>query len=234
MIDVCAGRYKSSTPPLVRCSSDDRSQIVVLFDGSGSWGTGAEAAAWCRESLAANLAVGPDFTHTEFTQALEAAAATLSDVTRANEWGWSFSVAAIVIRDSVVYGLAAGGFSIGLLREGAPMRRLFAPDRLVDELVRTGQLSHGDAKTSTYRRILLSPCFGDKPDALRTRAQEALQPGDRVILGDPDLLDLLATLPPDAPVPRAIELRDRVEQLGGQSCPTAVLLVESFPHGYSA
>lgn len=234
MIDVCAGRYNLSTPPLVRGSPDNRSQIVVLFDGSGSWGAGAEAAAWCRESLAANLVVGPDFTDTEFTQALEASAATLSDAIRADEWGWSFSVAAVVIRDSVVHGLAAGGFSIGLLREGAPMRRLFAPDRLIDELVRTGQLSPDDAKTSIHRRLLLSPCFGDKPDALRTRAQEALQSGDRLILGDPDLLDLLATLPPDASVPRAIELRDRVEQLGGRSCPTAVLLMESFPHGCSA
>ena len=222
LIAACPNRFNNGVAPIV-FPRDGEQAALFAFDGSGSWGSGAETTAWFREWIAATVRDSDDLTPEAVNETLVAAIRELpSDLTDC-DFGWTFSLAVILCRQDTVHVAASGSFAaIALNSRG--IERLVVPTRLVDELVAHGTISAEEAETHRYRRIICSPCFGaDNLPRLIWSQPISWAPGDRIALGDAALPRFLETrdfrLDPNNP----IQLRDAVERYGGSSTSTAIV-----------
>lgn len=226
MITACSSRFERDCPPLMWCASAAHAGVVLL-DGVASWGSGAEAAAWTRERLAREFADAPPAGPRELSDALAVAIAAMPHSIASDDWGWSFSAAALLIADGRLHAATLGRHAIVMVRSRGTIV-LATPARLVDDLVASGQIAAADAERHELSGILKGPFLGEACADLPWAAPIAVDEGDRVLVGDaalPRLLELhgleLRTDP--------IQLRDAVEHGGGRSSSTAIIAFEALP-----
>ena len=224
MNSTCTSRHRGAAEPIVWSSASARG--VILLDGSGSWGAGAEAAAWIRHALAERLPdeeIEPKTVSAELTRAI----AQLPDSISGDELGWHFSIAAVLFGGTHVQVTALGVFSI-LLIHNQEARPLVTAKRLIDDLVAAGHLSRAEAEQHEYRKILVGPFFGPGATELCWSEPVPVSSADQILIGDASIITCVAAHASLLQIRHALALRDELERLGGHSCPTAIL---SCAHG---
>jgi hypothetical protein len=218
LISVSANRFSGAVEPLV--VNTRHGQVVYALDGSGSWGTGVEAAAWFREWIASNSKVFEPSPQS-VTEALVTAIQSLPDDITDCEFHWSFSLAvAICGSDTVQIGSSGSLAAIALCPN--ELKHLFVPTRLIEELVSHGTISADEAQSHKYARIISSPFFGaDNGAELQWSDPIPWCDDDRVVLGDAALPRFLEAH--EFTFRTAIELRDAIEGFGGSSTSTVIV-----------
>ncbi len=221
MIAACASRFDRDCPPLTWQITAGHGGFLLL-DGVSSWGSGAEAAAWTRVRLAHVFELRPPTSPHALADELMSTLRNLPDSITADDWGWSFSVAAAVIYGGTIQVASLGRHAIIALKQGQSIT-LAAPIRLVDDLVALGRVSPADAERHPLNRIMKGPFLGDAGATLDWNPPVALDGFDAVVAGDAALPRLLAlrnmTLCSDP-----VQVRDAVENCGGRSSSTAIIL----------
>ena len=164
--------------PRVLVRADEGTLLVAIFDGSGSWGTGIEAAAWTRARLGDLWRAPTTLSSDRIRDDLLAIEGTLPKELVGDEFGWSFSLlVALASRDRVTI-VRVGNQSVIRLRSGRA-ERLAGPDMLVDRLVATGTCTVEEA-SAAVGHLCLGPYFGDSPAAVSGHAAEASARGDKL------------------------------------------------------
>jgi len=218
LISLCSSRFPTGVEPLV--VQFPSGCIVYALDGSGSWGTGAEASAWFRNWIAEesdDSITSPQ----KVTELLAAGIRAIPHEITECDFHWAFSVAVAICQSKCVQVGASGSIAaIGIRLNG--FERLFVPNMLVDELISRGSISRNDAHFQKYRRICCGPFFGfDNNHELNWSAPFQLCDGDRVVLGDAVLPDFLDNR--KFTFTTAVETRDAIENYGGSSTPTVIV-----------
>lgn len=224
MISACPNRYTDCVEPLVYSRSDGQ-EALFLFEGSGSWGAGAKAAAWFREHIADRHEASTVFTPDSITETLTYLIHRLPKQFSEDDFGWQFSLAVAIVGHNKVYVSAAGSFSAVVTHARTnTVEHLVKPIRLVDELVLRGNIPASEAKTHPLRHIVCGPFFGmERVVPLIWTEHSLLRSGDRIVLGDPALPSFFDTVPFD---PLEVKmLRDEIERFGGRSSPTAIVTI---------
>jgi hypothetical protein len=212
-IQCCPGRYPGSTPIFAKRSSDGARALLVLLDGSGSWGFGAEAANACFARLDASkidyhATVGD--VHAELEGALAHAP---------QEWeeeGYDFSLAILIVAGNTAVVAARGGLAVTRLLAGGGREFVHLPQRLVDQLRDRG-VDHSVLSNHPGRHILVGPFvsgLGSLPSPTYVQAEQ----GDRLVVSSYGLADLKSELRGDA-----CTLRDTLDRAGFFSRPTAII-----------
>ena len=218
MILVCANRFASGVEPLVVNRAGVC--IVYAFDGSGSWGAGAEAAAWFRNWIAKE-SDGASTSPETIMELLAAGIRALPSEITGCDFHWEFSLAVAICRTDTVQVGASGSIAALAIRSKG-FDRLFVPKRLVDELVTHGTILPAEGKNHQYRRIFCGPFIGaDNNPELHWCAPISLFDGDRLVLADAALPHLLEKY--DFTFGNAVELRDAIEKYGVSTTPTVIL-----------
>jgi len=217
VITACSNRYPNGVEPLVY-SKPSGPEALFLFDGSGSWGSGAEAAAWFREQIAGKFRNPDEISPNSVNQTLTDLIPTLPK--QIAEEDWSFSLAVVIIERTAIHVGALGSISVLALR-GNSLMRLYSPVRLVDELVSSGRITVAEAETHQFRRMISSTFFGAEGACLNWSEASLLD--DKIILGDAALPRFLELQAVPFNFDDVNELRDDVERYGGTSSPTGII-----------
>ena len=191
-----------------------------MCDGSGSWGTGVEAACWFRDWLATNCNAE---SRQDITENLRLAIQQLPSTITDDAFHWSFCiVAAIVTKDAVEIG-ACGRFT-AVAHKNSNLQPLLTPTRLIDELVAQGHVSESDAEDHKYANVLCGPFFGvdDQTDLIWIQPQR-LAPDSQVLNGGTALGRYLASCDALVSFTDPQSLHDAVEAFSGRSAPTAII-----------
>ena len=190
-----------------------------MFDGSGSWGTGVEAASWFREWLAANADTQSRQTISESLRAaIDELPASLSD----DDFHWSFSIVAAVVSERTIEIGACGGFA-AVIHSQFMTRPLVTPTRLIDQLVDQGHVTESDAERHQFANTLCGPFFGiDDQNDLVWLEPQPIPLDSRVLIGDPGLSRYLAATEYHA-FAEPESLRDALNRFSGRSAPTAII-----------
>jgi hypothetical protein len=77
--------------------------MVLLMDAAGSWGQGAAAARWFRERLDQAAASWADLSLDDLAVALLSIRRDVPPEMADEEFGWDFSVAALLVKDEAVH-----------------------------------------------------------------------------------------------------------------------------------
>lgn len=218
MIAACPSRFEEDCPPLGWCASPTQAGVVLL-DGLGSWGTGAEAAAWTRERFAHDFERAPPTSPRAFTEALSRALTELPLSITAEWGGWSFSAAAVLV-DGPCWHVASLGRHAIVAVGPRGATTLAAPQRPLDALVASGQVTPAEAEHHSIAHFLQGPFVGDAEFVWLPPIDDAEV--DCVLVGDPALPRLLALGRVD-PSAGPLGLRDAIEQHGGRSAATAIV-----------
>lgn len=161
--------------------SNERQSLAAIVDGAGSWGTGREAADLSRSILGALWAHNTEWSTSQIMQDINGAAARTPDSLREAEFGWSFSVTALLCSDGVVESVAAGFYRVDVLGP-RPTKTLFRPSMLVDDLLAKGSLTPDTAETFPHRNICLGPFVGDNGKVSLAIAVHTLSPTDTILV----------------------------------------------------
>ena len=222
MIAACPSSYAGAADPLIIHGACDQS-VLIMFDGSGSWGTGVEAASWFRDWLAANA-------DTRSRHAITASLRTAIDQLPASiaehEFHWSFSIVAAILNGHTIELGACGGFA-GVVRTQSTSQPLFTPARLIDQLVAQGHVTESDAEGHQYANVLCGPFFGiDDQDDLIWIEPQLIPKDAQVLIGGDGLIRYLATIDHE-PFTDPESLHDALQQFSGRSAPTAIIAAQS-------
>jgi len=218
LISTCPNRFAQGVDALVIKTGGG--YLVYVLDGTGSWGAGVEAAAWFRwwiSSESSSSVYSPAAVMKLLAAGLRVLPRDLSD----DGFHWSFSLAVAICGSNSIQ-IGASGSIAAVAMSAAGIDRLFAPRRLVDDLVTQGTIALDEAETHKYRRIICGPFFGqDNTAELEWSREVAWSDCNRVVLGDAALPRFLDTH--EFVFETAIQLRDAVELFGGASMPTVIL-----------
>lgn len=177
MIDLALAKYRSA-PGVIEVARDG-AVLIAVVDGAGSWGTGVEAAAWAAERLAERW-------DRRFA-GIEAIAGDVRRIggevpggLRDSEWGWGFSVTALVIRGDEIEGVAAGLFDVALV---GPSRRemLYEGRTLLRDLVQRGDLAPSEA-SAFVPDVYTGTLVGDSDTCEPFRIHRTRMAQDEVVL----------------------------------------------------
>lgn len=196
-----------------------------MTDGSGSWGTGVEAAAWFRHWLANSLKGGDTITTTTITEILQAGIERLPLHIKNDDFHWTFSVVAMIADKATIQLGTCGGFAVSTLSPSQVVS-LFAPIRLIDQLVQQGVVREAEAESHKWGRIICGPFFGvGNQDDLIWIHPIATARQTQILIGESGLHRYLQAQPCPKWQTDPLALRDAVEKFSGRSAPTAILSI---------
>ncbi len=200
---------RPSQPKSLLLRSENR-VLAGIFDGSGCWGYGPDAASRVLKDVRARWEghLGR-LTPEELAEDLNAASRALPAELR-EEDPCAFSVLLALAEGDAVSVVGAGVLS-GLVlpsEPGAPARWHARPRMLVDDLVARGQLAAAEAPTFPHRNVCVGPFLGGEAVVAFSTSAERLASGERLVLGHHQLLTALEAMPP-APGASAAELQAR-------------------------
>lgn len=196
-----------------------------MTDGSGSWGSGVEAAEWFRNWLGESLAVCTAVTISSITDALQAGIERLPSHIANNNHHWAFSIVAVIANQNTIQLGVCGGFAATAV---SPSRTvpLVTPARLIDALVMRGDVSEARAERHKYANLLCGPIFGqDGQDDLTWTSPIATASETQILIGAQGLQRFLNSQPFCGRQTDPVILRDAVEKFSGRSAPTAIVSV---------
>jgi hypothetical protein len=173
--------FDAVAPPRTLLFENERQSLAAIVDGAGSWGMGREAADLCRDKLSRLWANVAEWCPAQLLRDVtETALGTPGDL-RHPEFGWSFSVTALLCTDGVVACIAAGFYRVDVIGPGES-RALFRPAMLVDDLLAKGTLTPETIAMCPHKDVCLGPWVGDDDKVTLTAASHLLAPGDVVLV----------------------------------------------------
>lgn len=158
MIDAAPAGYSRPDPALITVNRPDGA-LVAVIDGVGSWGTGMEAADWARHRLAQRWTSSSPMTPDTLAADILSVAAAIPGELQDPEWGWEFSVAALLVVDETLHALAAGIFEVTVV-DAAGFHPIYDPETLMKQLLRSGQLTAEQAATFEHQNLYVGPLVG--------------------------------------------------------------------------
>lgn len=222
LISACTSRYAGTADPLI---IETPSQTVLFMtDGSGSWGSGVEVAAWFRDWLAYAHKGADTVTATTIAKALQAGIEQLPSHIKNDDFGWwSFSIVAMIVDKTTIQIGACGAFAASTISPSQVVP-LFAPARLIDQLVEQGVIRESEAESHKWSRIISGPFFGaDNHIDLIWIHPIATTRQTQILIGESGLNRYLQAQPSPKWQTDPLVLREAVEKFSGRSAPTAIL-----------
>ena len=175
-------------------------RLVAIFDGSGSWGSGLETAAWVQSRLAEAWKRSPPADAAKLVLDFEAAANAIPDDLKDSEWGleptWAhdFWFAAVLVLGRRVHVITDGSY--GALRFGSrEVISLYEPRTWVMEQVAAGILTEAEALEHPLRKVLTRGAVPTGPVEAYLVEPVELAPGEGVVIADLDLFRVLQKEP---------------------------------------
>ena len=195
-----------------------------MFDGSGSWGAGVEAASWFREWLASNQQNSEFVSPASVNNALQNGKNLLpQNLIDDDVFGWSFSVVVAIVDDTSIQIGRCGAFAAVAVSRSLG-DKLFAPTTLGDELAAAGNFAESDEQASKYSKIICSSFFGDgNEDQLIWTTPIKNLKGVKIVIGHATLPRFLTSCEGQVFLTDPETIRDHVEKFSGQSSPTAII-----------
>lgn len=222
MIAACASRYTGAAEPLI-VGTRHGQLILYMMDGTGSWGSGVEAASWFRDWLADTHMDDLRASPTTVSETLRAGIRQLPPAIRDDDYHWSFSIVAVIADDDTIQLGACGGFAAAAV-SGTHIAHLLTPARLIDKLVAEGHVPESEAEGHKYAHVLCGPFFGvDDHDKLTWLPPVAKAAQSLILIGESGLHRYLAAQRDHNLHIDPVALRDAVEAFSGRSAPTAVI-----------
>lgn len=219
LIDAVSSRHYGSTEPLLLHPKNEQSALL-MFDGSGSWGTGVEAASWFRDWPAMNgNCESREAVNASLRCGIDHLPLTITD----DDFHWSFSIVVAIVQNGTVQIGASGGFA-AVMHSNSSIKPLFTPARFIDELVAHGHVSESDAEGHKYANILCGPFFGvDDQVNLTWSGPRQLYSDSQVLIGGPALQRYLTANVTSLSQIDPQSLHDAVDRYAGVSTPTAII-----------
>jgi hypothetical protein len=160
---------------------DDGGTLVAVIDGGGSWGSGIEAAVWCREQLQERWKSPGSVTVPQMLRDINEVYAELPAPLRGTEMGAQFSLSALLILGKRLSWIAAGLFGISLIRDDEILR-LFRTRMLADDLEDSGRWGPRRLRGFPHANLLTGALIGDPETPPDHGGPLELEPGDRVLV----------------------------------------------------
>jgi hypothetical protein len=194
-----------------------------MTDGSGSWGSGVEAAAWFRDWLAERHHDAELVTPETVAATLRAGIRELPPAISNDLYHWSFSVIAVIADEFMIQLGACGGLA-AVAVSGLRVEPLITPTRAIDELIAQGHVTPVDAERHKFANLLSGPFFGvDGSDQMRWISPVAKADYSLIAIGESSMPRYLSTRGQTQFPSDPIVLRDSVEAFSGRCAPTAII-----------
>jgi hypothetical protein len=171
--DSASSRYVQD-PGTVAIVRDQFRTAVLLCDGSGSWGAGAEAAAWSLQFLERRWSGSglPDLS--TLVEDVGSLHSVVPKKWRESDFGSSFCFVLLYCSVSTVRYFAAGLYSV-VLFDGSDLRTIFQPNTVGAELIKQKVMSEKEA--SRFRGVGLGPWIMDEALDPKMSEEVVLPPG---------------------------------------------------------
>jgi hypothetical protein len=163
--------------------------LVAIVDGSGSWGSGREAADHARNVLSSRWGSTAEWSVASISNDISEVALSTPNELRDQEFGWSFSVTCLLCAHDLIELVAAGFYRVDVLKPSG-MANLFRPAMLVDQLLADGTLRPETVATFSHQHICLGPFVGDRDRVELTTARHVVEPGEFVVVTHANRFDL--------------------------------------------
>lgn len=173
--------FDSIEPPRVFVLERTDQVIAAIVDGSGSWGSGQEAADRVRNLLAEKWSGVERWSIDALEEDVSMVASSTPKSLRDSEFGWSFSATCLLWADGLMQCAAAGLYRVDVVTKNS-METLFMPRMLVDQLLENKTLSPEAAETFEHRHVCLGPFVGDSEKITMARSQRHLTLDDNVFV----------------------------------------------------
>lgn len=181
------------TPPRIVRFDRDASSLIAIIDGSGSWGSGREAADRSRGILAASWGRSPQWSAAQLAETIAEAVLSTPQELRDSEFGWAFSITALLCYETRVECLAAGAYRADVIAPQT-VTTLFRPKTLADDLLERRILAAEELEDFPHPDVCLGPFLGDSESVSLTTAAYEFS-GDEVLIVTDGLRDNHALAP---------------------------------------
>ena len=169
----------------------DSQSLVAIVDGSGSWGSGVEAADRARHLIDSRWQSARAWSVSSLVSDVSEIALSTPASLRDTEFGWSFSVTCLLCTRDSVECVAAGIYQVDILGPSGSMS-LFRPTMLVDQLLADGTLQLDAVAGFPHQNVCLGPFVGDRDQVSLSVARRAVEPGEFVVVTHANRYDLSA------------------------------------------
>jgi hypothetical protein len=204
---------------IVRAESGAHVCLAVV-DGWGSWGNGAQAAAWVRDCLDAAWRRKLPTTAHSFADELAEALRALPPDLRDPEFGCGFSVAALVARDGEVGVCAAGLYGVDVVG-AAGVLHLYRPRYLSDRLIEEQGVTPAELAEMAFADVYVGSLVEDAAGRPWALGLCTLGASDSIIIARRAVLEVVAREAGRAPS-SAVELQGRIAREQGGDAPVVI------------
>jgi serine/threonine protein phosphatase PrpC len=173
--------FDPSTPSRILQFVGEAQNLVVVVDGSASWGNGQEAAALGMEYLETLWKDTARWSVSQVAEGIVEAGARTPASLRDELCGCGYSVAALLCSAETVACVAAGLYRVDVLGRGARIP-LYRPKRLIDQLVSSGEVSREEAASYPEGEIYVGSYVGDSEAAHLESPTHTVRAGEVVVV----------------------------------------------------
>jgi hypothetical protein len=196
------------TPSRAFVFQNETQSLGAIIDGSGSWGSGREAADRTRELLGNRWQSAEDWSADSLIDDISTVASSTPNDLRDREFGWSFSVTCLLCTHDLIVCAAAGFYRVDV-RGRSGTTTLFRPEMLVDQFLANGTLTAETAAAFPHRNICLGPFVGDRDLVALSTARHVVAPDDVVVVTHAARFNLPGIrVPPSAEALAALAIPD--------------------------
>jgi hypothetical protein len=195
-IDAAAAAYHEGRYPGVIAHRAPDWFIAGVVDGAGSWGSGVEAADWCRRRVADLWVRSDPPSPSGLAADIQAAVADLPPELADPDFGCAFSVALVLARGEEWHLVAAGTYG-AVLCHRARQEAVYRPRRWTDAQIEQGRMTVEEGRSHPLRNVMACPFVGDVGDAPpAVHGPFHVPPGSALVIAHLGVLDRLTERPP--------------------------------------
>jgi hypothetical protein len=181
--------FDPASPSRAAVFNSDTQSLVAIVDGSGSWGSGVEAADRARHLLDSRWRGTRDWSVAGLARDISEVALSTPANLRDKEFGWSFSVTCLLCTHDVLDLVAAGFYQVDIVGPSGTLT-LFRPTMLIDQLLADGTLQPEAVAAFPHRHVCLGPFVGDRDEVSLSTARRIVEPGELVVVTHANRYDL--------------------------------------------
>lgn len=230
-VDRAPASYQGRTDPGIVHVRTEAADVVAVFEGWGSWGSGMDAAEEALHLTAARwTSAAPASIHAAAAD-VHAIAASLA-VARADAFDDRAFSGLIVWVAAETVQVAAAGSLAAVLFGAASTKLLFKPRMLIDLVLEQHTLTPEQIREFPQRHVCLGPYLASpvNPAPLAITGLQTVPPGGIVVVAERDLVEhLVAEGEPLRPTCSAADLQRRQAALGMPPCPVVVIEAKTHP-----
>ena len=198
--------------PIIELRDGD-STLLALFDGSGSWGTGRETAAWTRDRLHDQWQHAHPRSIAVIADDINRAVGTVPHDLRDGPFGWGFSGVVALLDGAVAHVAAAGMFATFMLAEGRATP-IYRPRMLLDDYLARESLTPAEIEAFPHKHVYVGPLIGEQlPAQLAISGPHELARGCVIAIADRQVMEGFLSQPPAIWDRSAVELQSLVGNL---------------------